>query len=206
MTPGLVLLPWALPFFNIYVSAFLIISVSCYTSFAPPVKGKAGKAWLRLLLQPSLLQPPESHLRIYSHMHNLHAHTSSGNRNKCTPSCEHTSTHNCICKSRGTYVNQINIYCSLCMVEKLMNIRQAHQACAVNMNKDIIQTEDRKKNHKIQTSLHLLLANRSKCGLKKRTRFVIHLYYMWLIQVYKHAACRYGMVQGKECFQLSVPR
>lgn len=41
------------------------------------------------------------------------------------------------------HVNQINIYCSLCMVENLMNIRQAHQACAVNMNKNIIYTEER---------------------------------------------------------------
>lgn len=77
-------------------------------------------------------------------------HTSSGNRNKCTLSCEHTITHNCIRKSRGTYVNQINIYCSLCMVENLKNIRQAHQARATNMNKDIIYTEERNKNLKIQ--------------------------------------------------------
>lgn len=72
-------------------------------------------------------------------------HTRSGKRNKCTLSCEHTATHNCICNSRVTYVNQINIYCSLCMVENLMNIRQAHQACAMNTNKDIIYTEERNK-------------------------------------------------------------
>ena len=31
------------------------------------------------------------------------------------------------------------------MVENLMNMRQAHPACAVNMNKDIIYTDEKDK-------------------------------------------------------------
>lgn len=89
---------------------------------------------------------PSVHVILFTQAHfALSTHTYCRNRNKCTLSCEHTTMHNCICKSRETDVNQINIYCSLCMVENLMNIRQADQACAVNENKNMIYTEERNK-------------------------------------------------------------
>lgn len=138
--------------------------MSCYTSFAPPVREKTGKARLLPLAAafPALAtRVPSAHLFTRAHFARG-SHTGSGNRNKCTLPCEHTTTHNCICKSRATYVNQTNIYCSLCMVENLMNIRQAHQACAMNTNKDIIYTEERIKS-RFKTSPYLLLANSGEC-------------------------------------------
>lgn len=100
--------------------------------------------------------------------------------------CNHAQLH---MQEQRIYVNQINIYCSLCMVENLMNIRQAHQACAVNMNKDIIYTEDRYKMKRFNITLYSA-CKQWQMQILKGSRFcntsIKRKHVCVLIQVNKH--------------------
>lgn len=108
-------------------------------------RGKQSMAATPAATFPALAtRIPSAHLFTHAQFAQT-THTRSGNKTNAHSHASIQPSKIAYAGAKGTYVNQINIYCSLCMVENLMNIRQAHHACVANMNEDIIYTEERHK-------------------------------------------------------------